>query len=64
MIIAAGNQCYYGSEYACNVKPRKVNTISKIKIYKTLVKPVVMYGYETGSMTKMDSYVNCACTDQ
>jgi hypothetical protein len=36
------------------VKPRKVNTISKIKIYKTMVKAVVMYGYEMWSMTEMD----------
>jgi hypothetical protein len=54
MITAAGNQCYYGSEYTCNVKTRQMNTMSKIKIYKTIVKPVVTYGYETWSMTEMD----------
>jgi hypothetical protein len=39
-----------------------VNTISKIKIYKTMVKSIVMYGCETWSMTEKDKIMlNIGC---
>jgi hypothetical protein len=34
---------------------RAVNRTSGIKMYKTMLKPVVVYGYETWSMTGRDN---------
>jgi hypothetical protein len=47
MRIAAGNRCYYGLQ-------QNSEQNSKIKIYKTILKPVVMFGCEAWSMTEED----------
>jgi hypothetical protein len=36
------------------IKSRTVNRVSKIKIHRTLLKSVVMYGHETWSIIKKD----------
>jgi hypothetical protein len=43
--IAAGNRCYYGLHL---FRSRTVSRIVKIKIYKTILKPIVMFGCEAG----------------
>jgi hypothetical protein len=52
---AAGNQCCYGLKHIFT--SRTVGKISKIKIYETILKPVVMYGCETQSMIEKDKFV-------
>jgi hypothetical protein len=51
MRIAAGNRCYYGLQL---FRSRTVSRIVKIKIYKTILKPVVVFGCEAWSMTEKD----------
>jgi hypothetical protein len=52
MRIAAGNQCCYGLQHL--FRSRKVSRIVKIKIYKTILKPIVMFGCEARSITEND----------
>jgi hypothetical protein len=52
MRIATGNRCYYGLQHL--FRSRTVSRIVKIKIYKTIVKPIVMFGCEAWSMTEKD----------
>jgi hypothetical protein len=51
MRIAPGNRCYYGLHL---FRPRTVSRIVKIKIYKTILKQIVMSGCEAWSMTEED----------
>lgn len=53
--IAAGNQCCYGLKHI--FKSTTVGKISRINIYETMLKPVVMYGCETQSMIEKDKFV-------
>ena len=50
--IAAGNRSYYSC--LSMMKSRMLSRKSKVRIYKTLIKPVVMYGSETWTMSKKD----------
>ena len=50
--IAAGNRSYYSCLHM--LKSRLLSRKSKEQIYKTLIKPVVMYSSETWTMTKRD----------
>jgi hypothetical protein len=52
MRIAAGNRCYYGLQHL--FRSRTVGRIVKIKINKTILKPIVMLGCEAWSMTEQD----------
>jgi hypothetical protein len=52
MRIAAGNLCYYGLQHL--FRSRTASRIVKIKIYKTISKPIVMFGCEAWSMTEQD----------
>jgi hypothetical protein len=52
MRIAAGNQCYYGLQHL--FRSRMVSRIVKIKIYETILKPIVMFGCEAWSMAEKD----------
>jgi hypothetical protein len=50
--ITAGNRCCYALKHI--FKSRAVSKAVKTKIYKTLVKPIVMYGSEAWSLTEAD----------
>jgi hypothetical protein len=50
--IAAGNTCFYNLQQIFRF--RAMSQAIKIKIYKTMVKPVAVYGSETWPMTEMD----------
>jgi hypothetical protein len=48
--INRGNKCYYGLR---NIfKSRLLKKDTKFKIYKTLIRPVVLYGCESWTLTK------------
>jgi hypothetical protein len=49
-IIISANRSYYGLEK--QLKSHFLSTQTKIKLYKTLVRPVLMYGCECWSLTK------------
>jgi hypothetical protein len=55
MRIAAGNRCCYGLHL---FRSKPVSRIVKIKVYKTILKPVVMFGCEAWSMTEKDTRLN------
>jgi hypothetical protein len=44
-----GNACYYSVQNL--LSSRLISKNLKIKIYKTVILPVVLYGYETWSLT-------------
>jgi hypothetical protein len=46
--LNSGNACYYSVQ---NMSSRLISTNLKIKIYKTVILPVVLYGCETCSLT-------------
>ena len=50
--IVSGNRCYYA--YGKLMKSRKLNRSSKLKIYKSLIRPVVAYGCEAWTLTAGD----------
>jgi hypothetical protein len=50
--ILRGNQCYYA--YGKLMKSRASNRCSKLKIYKSLIRPVVTYGCEAWTLTNRD----------
>jgi hypothetical protein len=52
MRIAAGNRHYYGLHHL--FRSRTVSRIVKIKIYKTVLKPIVMFGCEAWPITEKD----------
>ena len=47
--IISGNRCYY----SCGtlMKSRALNRSLKLKIYKTLIRPAVTYGFEAWTLT-------------
>jgi hypothetical protein len=47
--ILSGNRCYYA--YGKLMKSRALNRSSKLKIYKSLIRPVVTYGCEAWTLT-------------
>jgi hypothetical protein len=50
--ILSGNRCYYA--YVKLMKSRALNRSSKLKIYKSLIRPVVTYGCEAWTLTNRD----------
>ena len=48
-ILQAGNSCYFSVKTQLSSLLLSKNL--KIKIYKTIIFPVVLYGYETLSLT-------------
>ena len=52
MRILSGNRCYYA--YKNPMKSKALNRNLKLKIYKTIIRPVVTYGYETWNLTCKD----------
>jgi hypothetical protein len=50
--ILSGSRCYY--EYGKLMKPRALNRNSKLKVYKSLIRPVVTYGCEAWTVTIRD----------
>jgi hypothetical protein len=48
----SGNRCYYA--YGKLLKSRALNRSSKLKIYKSLIRPVVTYGCEAWTLTNRD----------
>ena len=50
--LKAGNSCYYSVQRL--LSSRFLSKNLKIKIYKTLILPVVLYGCETWSLTLRD----------
>jgi len=52
--IVSGNRCYYA--YGKLMKSGALNRSSKIKIYKSLIRPVVTYGCEAWTLTNRDEH--------
>jgi len=50
--IFSGNRCYYS--YGKLKKSRALNRSSKLKIYKSVIRPVVTYGCEAWTLTNRD----------
>jgi hypothetical protein len=50
--ISSGNRCYY--VYGKLMTSTALNRSSKLKIYKSLIRPVVTYGYEAWTLTNRD----------
>lgn len=50
--LTVANRCYYGLQK--QFSSRLLSRRTKIKLYKTLVKPVLLYGSETWTLTKRD----------
>jgi hypothetical protein len=50
--LAKGNRCYFS--LAPILKSRSVSRMHKVKIYKTVIKPCVIYGAELWTLTKKD----------
>jgi len=50
--ILSGNRCYYA--YGKLMKSRSLNRSSKLKIYKSLIRPIVTYGCEAWTLTNRD----------
>jgi len=50
--ILSGNRCYYA--YGKLMKSRALNRSSKLKIHKSLMRPVVTYGCEAWTLTNRD----------
>ncbi|CAG9833703.1 unnamed protein product [Diabrotica balteata] len=48
--IQAANRCMYSVHNT--IKSKSLTRTSKIRIYKTVIRPVVMYGCETWTLTK------------
>ena len=54
--IPSGNQCYY--IYSKIIKSKSLKRLSKLKIYSSIMKPVVTYACETCVLThKREQYV-------
>jgi hypothetical protein len=49
-MVLGGNRCYYA--YGKLMKSRALNRRSKLKIYKSLIRPIVTYGCEGWTLTK------------
>ena len=47
--IAVGNKCYYA--LGTRLKRRSISQSIKIRLYKTIIRPVVTYGAETWTLT-------------
>ena len=52
--ILSGNRCYYA--YGKLMKARALNRSSKLKTYKSLLRPVVTYGCEAWTLATRDEY--------
>jgi hypothetical protein len=50
--ILSGNRCYYA--YGKLMKSRALNRSSKLKTYRSLIRPVVTYGCEEWTLTNRD----------
>jgi hypothetical protein len=50
--IGLGNKCYYSLRK--HLRSRSIRLGTKCLIYKTLIRPVVMYGAECWMLTKKD----------
>ena len=50
--ILSGNRCYYA--YGKLMKSRALSRSSKLKIYKSLIRPIVTYGCEAWTLTNRD----------
>jgi hypothetical protein len=50
--ILSGNRCYYA--YGKLMKSIALNRSSKLKIYRSLIRPVVTYGCEAWTVTNRD----------
>ena len=48
--IAATNRCYYSLQNTLG--RRSISTKTKLKIYNTIIKPIVLYGCEAWTLTK------------
>jgi hypothetical protein len=48
--IISGNRCYYSSRAL--MRSTALNSSSKLKIYKTLTRPIVTYGSEAWTLTR------------
>jgi hypothetical protein len=50
--ILSGKRCYYA--YGKSMKSRALNRSSKLKIHRSLIRPVVTYGCEAWTLTNRD----------
>ena len=49
--LKAGNSCYYSVQTLLSSRLHSKNLKIKIRVYKTIILPVVLYGCETWSLT-------------
>ena len=52
--ILSGNRCYYAHGKLMKSKAFNRSRSSKLKIYKSLIRPLVTYGYEAWTLTNRD----------
>ena len=58
MRLSLGNKCFYALKHL--FRNTLVNRNTKLRLYKTLIPPIVMYACETWSLTqKQETYFNC-----
>ena len=50
--IASGNRCFYALSKI--MKARYISKKLKIRVYKTIIKPIVVYGSESWTLTKFN----------
>jgi hypothetical protein len=50
--LMAGNRCYYALQNV--LKSKTLSRKAKLNVYKTIIRPVVIYGSETWTLTKKE----------
>jgi hypothetical protein len=56
--LSQGNRCFYALKHL--FRNTLVSRNTKLRLYKTLIRPIVMYACETWSLTqKQEAYFNC-----
>ena len=51
--FTVANKCYYGLQK--QLKSKQLKRKIKLTIYKTIIRPVLLYGSETWTLTKTDT---------
>ena len=57
--IICGSRAYYGLHKT--LRSRKLHPRTKCTMYKTLIRPVVLYGHETWTMLEEDLFLKGEC---
>jgi hypothetical protein len=54
--LNSGNACYHSDQSLLSSRLLSINVKVKIRVYKTIILPVVLYGYETWSLTLREEH--------